>query len=133
MRLILVTDPGDDDEPGNPHARNTDPITSKISGNRSFKTGKLRVTLLMLTYWRDCGYTAREVEELSLTASSQLLFGSSLPLGTNPWSRFSDAKLAHWIAPTGEVIRGETGQPQLRYQITEKGMAAVGAERRKSL
>lgn len=84
--------------------------------------------MLMVEYPTDLGFTAREVEKISLWPSSQKMFGTDLPLGTNPWSRFSDAKLEGWIEPTGAMRKGENGQFQEVFQVTELGKKIAEAE-----
>ena len=113
-------------EPGNSHARHTDPTTSKIAGRANFTNLKYRVCLLMARFDRDAGLTAYDIELLCKQPGVQDLFGQR-PLGRSGWHRIGDCRTEGWVEvlrrPDGSVETrpGETGKPNQVYRITASG------------
>lgn len=115
---------------GSPHARHSDPATSKRAGRGDFTGMKYRACLLMSAADKGQGLTALDVDRLCARDVVRARFGDR-PLGVSPWRRITDCAQEGWVA----VITDASGQPEVRretngkdqqvYHVTDLGHAVA--------
>jgi len=102
--------------PGSGHARNTDPVTSRLAGQSDFSSAKERACLLLAIFDKEEGLTSLEIERWCATEDVQRALRNPRPLGVSPWRRITDCFEAGWA----EVLTYPDGTPITRLEANGK-------------
>jgi hypothetical protein len=96
-----------------PHARNTDPATSKEAARRLSDKHTMMRTLLLVFASHDRLTTERACQLAGYTAAD------------GAWKRVSDLLAKGWVSDTGDTMLGSHGRSQRLLAITVEGRTVV--------